>query len=220
VLAHDWPADDLWITAVRQDDLSRTVFGRDAWPSLADAVHASCAIPGYFRPVQIDGRRYVDGGVRSPTNADVLRRRDDLDLVVVVSPMSGRDLGRFGSEAVVRRHAAGKLRAELERLDRAGIPTVVIEPGPEVVAALGSDFMSHERVEDIVRCAFLDTGDLIKRPFVRTLLAGLSNRHRPLVPEVALPGQAEPEDPATEPPRSSGEAGEPGGGTVHSIDAA
>jgi NTE family protein len=181
VIADDWPSDDLWITAVRQGDLRRRVFGRDERPSLADAVHASCSVPGYFRPVEIGGHRYVDGGVRSPTNADVLRRRTDLDLVVVVSPMSGRDLGRFGTEAVVRRHAKGKLDGEVARLEEAGIPVVVLEPGAEVVEALGTDFMSHDRVEDIIRTAFLDTGDQIKRPFVRTLLAGLSTRGRAAV---------------------------------------
>lgn len=178
LLADDWPVDDLWLTAVRQGDLRRTVFGRDEFPSLADAVHASCSVPGYFRPVLIDGVRYVDGGVRSPTNADVLRRRTDLDLVVAVSPMSGRELGRFGSEAMARRFARNKLTGELERLERCGIPTVAIEPGPEVIEALGMDFMSHERVADITRAAFLDTGDQIRKPFVRTMLAGLDDRHR------------------------------------------
>ena len=72
----EWPAEPLWICAVRQDDGQRVVFGRDDAhrPPLADAVAASCAIPGYFSPVTIDGQRYVDGGVHSPTNGDVLVR--------------------------------------------------------------------------------------------------------------------------------------------------
>ena len=39
---------------------------------LADAVAASCAIPGFYRPVRIGGRDYVDGGVRSASNLDLL----------------------------------------------------------------------------------------------------------------------------------------------------
>src|SRR5436853_581814 len=39
---------------------------------VARAVEASCAIPGYFQPVVIDRRTYVDGGAWSPTNMDVL----------------------------------------------------------------------------------------------------------------------------------------------------
>lgn len=176
VIADEWPHEELWITAVRQSDLRRMVFGRDLWPSLADAVHASCSIPGYFRPVRVQGHRYVDGGVRSPTNADVLRHRDDLDLVVVVSPMSGGDLsglGRFDGDGIVRRYAKGKLDGEIDRLHRAGIPVVAIEPGPAVLDALGDDLMSYERVEEISEAAAADTAEQVDRPFVRTMLAGL-----------------------------------------------
>jgi hypothetical protein len=42
-------------------------------PTPSEAVAASCAIPGYFAPLDIGGVEYFDGGVRSPTNADVLR---------------------------------------------------------------------------------------------------------------------------------------------------
>jgi NTE family protein len=177
ILADEWPHEQLWVTAVRQSDLKRQVFGRDLWPSLADAVHASCSIPGYFRPVRIDGHRYVDGGVRSPTNADVLRTQDHLDLVIVVSPMSGHDLGSLGRldrEGMVRRYAKGKLDAEVERLHKAGIPVVTIEPGPDVVTAAGIDFMSDERGEEIAEATAVDTAEQVGRPFVRTLLAGLS----------------------------------------------
>ncbi len=201
ILADEWPHDQLWVTAVRQSDLRRMVFGRDLWPSLADAVHASCSIPGYFRPVRIQGHRYVDGGVRSPTNADVLERQEDLDLVIVVSPMSGHDLGALGRldrQGVVRRYAKGKLDTEVERLRKAGIPVVTIEPGPEVVDSAGLDFMSDERSEEIAEATARDTADQISRPVVRTLLAGLaagaSGPPGPLGPSGAagMPGPARP----------------------------
>ena len=84
-----WPARPLWICAVRMDDAHRVVFGRSGAPEtdVATAVGASSAIPGFFAPVTIHGRRYVDGGVHSPSNADVLRT-EQLDLVLVSSPMS------------------------------------------------------------------------------------------------------------------------------------
>ena len=41
-------------------------------PTSPTAVAASCAIPAFFAPVSIDGVRYVDGGVHSPTNADLV----------------------------------------------------------------------------------------------------------------------------------------------------
>jgi NTE family protein len=179
-LGDDWPEDDLWVCTVRQDDLRRVVFGRDAKPSLSRAVCASCAVPGYFRPVRVDDRAYVDGGVRSPTNADVLRS-SDLDLVIIVSPMSGRDLGLVGMGNVVRRRARRTVMAERDRLEKAGIPSVLIEPGPEAVAAMGADFMNGDNVEGIVQTAFLDTGVQLAAPITRTLLAGLNERARPPV---------------------------------------
>ncbi len=185
VLGSRWPDDDLWVCTVRQSDLRRVVVGRDTTAPLSTAVAASCAIPGYFRPVQIGAATYFDGGVRSPTNADVLRRLP-LDLAIVVSPMSGRDLGRLGVASLVRRHARAKVQIERKRLEAAGIPTVLIEPGPEVIDALGYDFMSDARVPDIVSAAFLDTGVQLRAPVARTLLAGLVDRSRR---EASAPGR-------------------------------
>ena len=54
---------------------------------IADAVAASCAIPGFYRPVRIGGRRYVDGGVCSASNLDLLAGRG-LDLVICLNPLS------------------------------------------------------------------------------------------------------------------------------------
>lgn len=172
VLGSAWPDRDLWVCTVRRHDMRRVVMGRDVTTRLSWAVTASCAIPGYFRPVEIDGELYVDGGVRSPTNADVLRRAE-IDLAIIVSPMSGRALGLLSAGQLVRRHSRGKVEVERARLHAAGIPSVVIEPGPEVIEALGVDFMSDARVDDIVRTAFVDTGAQLRAPINRTLLAGL-----------------------------------------------
>jgi NTE family protein len=62
----------LRLCAVDQDSGRRVVFGARSSPkaSVGQAVAASCAIPGVFRPVRIAGRRYVDGGAWTPTNGD------------------------------------------------------------------------------------------------------------------------------------------------------
>lgn len=177
LLGSRWPDDALWICAVRQRDLRRVVIGRDLAAPLSPAVAASCAIPGYFRPVRIGTDTYVDGGVRSPTNADVLRR-SGLDLAIVVSPMSGRELGRLGPGALVRRHARARLEGERKRLLATGIPSLVIEPGPEVIDALGTDFMSNARAGAIVEAASADTTEQLRSPVARTLLAGLVDTAR------------------------------------------
>jgi NTE family protein len=121
------------------------------------AVMASYSVPGYFKPVLVDRVPYIDGGVRSPTNADLLRS-SAIDLVIVSSPMSGRELGRFGVDATIRRHAKRKLDSDRRALERAECATVILEPGPEVTTLVGHDFMSQERVVDIVGAAFLDAG--------------------------------------------------------------
>jgi NTE family protein len=78
-----------WIVAMDYESSRRTVFGRSGAPAadLRSAVMASCAIPGWYAPVSIGGRRYVDGGACSPTSVDLLARLG-LDEVVVLSPMT------------------------------------------------------------------------------------------------------------------------------------
>src|SRR6202023_1317347 len=68
---------------------------------LPAAVLASCAIPAYFAPVAIGGVEYFDGGVHSPNNADVLRRRPP-EVVVVISPMSAARFPSRRADALVR----------------------------------------------------------------------------------------------------------------------
>ena len=96
----------------------------------------------------------------------------------MVSPLSGRELGRLGARTLVRRHARAKLDGERKRLAAAGLPTVVIEPGPEVIEAIGHDFMSDAATRDIVAAAFLDTGEQLRQPATRALVADLVDRSR------------------------------------------
>lgn len=80
-----WPSEwELRVTAVDCSTGSLTLFDRDSGVALADAVAASCAVPGVWPPVTIGGRRYMDGGVRSPDNADLAA---GCDRVVIVSPL-------------------------------------------------------------------------------------------------------------------------------------
>ena len=104
---------------MRLSDGQRIVFGRDGATRVpvADAVAASCAVPGFFEPVTIDGVRYVDGGAHSPTNADLVAN-EDLDLVVVSSPMSVSGRGsrrRPAIDAPARRICRMYLAREIAR---------------------------------------------------------------------------------------------------------
>jgi NTE family protein len=106
--------------------------------------------------VDVAGVPHVDGGCWSASNADVLRRRG-LDLVVVVSPLSGRD-PRTGWDLPMRRWVQRTLRREVAALRAAGTSVIVVEPGPDVLRHMHLDLMSGAAVADVVREAFLDTG--------------------------------------------------------------
>lgn len=130
-----WPRETLWLCAVDLGSGRRVVFGRDddlpAVP-VARAVEASCAVPGIFRPVEIGGRHYVDGGAHSPTNADLLLTHH-LDAVVVSSPMSASSgVSRFDHRAYHHR----LLRGEAAVLRAAGIEVIRLEPSADVVVEL------------------------------------------------------------------------------------
>jgi NTE family protein len=165
-----WPHDPLLVCAVRRRDWRRIVFGsRSKTPPLSLALAASCAVPGYFAGVEIDGEVFVDGGAISATNADVLSRHD-VDLAVVVSPMTGTGR-RLSVSQFVRDLCRRTLDQEIRALERRGISTVVIEPGAGVLEHMSMDFMSEEASVDIVQNAFLDTGAQIRvSPALQSLI--------------------------------------------------
>ena len=80
----EWPDRDLRITVVRKATGERIVLDRHGETGLVDAVAASCAVPGIWPAVTIDGEPYVDGGVHSTTNADLAA---GCDLVLVLVPV-------------------------------------------------------------------------------------------------------------------------------------
>jgi NTE family protein len=174
LLSHAWPARSLWVNAVRLDTGARVVFGRDdeTATDVATAVAASCAIPGFFAPVAIDGVRYVDGGAHSPTNADLFAG-EELDLVVVSSPMSviGRPLrADLGS----RRLARFYLAREAAEVRRAGTPVLTFEPSRDDLAVIGLNSMDGSRVAEVVARTRDSARRRLERPEVEDRLAVLT----------------------------------------------
>jgi NTE family protein len=171
-----WP-EGLWICVVRRDDARRVVIGRPGGPTatLSDAVAASCALPGYLAPVTIAGVPCIDGGVHSPTNADVLRR-EQLDVVVVVSPMSAAHGHARTPDAAMRWANHHRLERELRRLRAAGTQVVRFEPGPRVLAVMGRNLLDAERAGPVVREAFLDGGEYAATSRVARRLATIASR--------------------------------------------
>lgn len=157
LLDADWP-DGLRICAARADTGARTVFGRPGAPAATvdRAVAASCAIPGYFAPVTIDGVDYFDGGVHSPTNADVLRDQK-LDLVIVSSPMSAAHGRSRTPDVLMRRASHRRLENEVRRLRADGTQVVRFEPTGPMLQAMGPNAMAEDRTGDIVEHAYVST---------------------------------------------------------------
>jgi NTE family protein len=152
------PHPSTWIVTMDYESGRRVAFGRVGAPSatLPEAVMASCAIPGWYAPVTIDGRRYVDGGTCSPTSLDLVAGLG-LDEVVVLAPMVSFDFDEPASlvgrmerrfrRAMTRRvlHEAGKVR-------RQGTAVTILGPGREDLEAIGINLMDPRR-----RVRVLDT---------------------------------------------------------------
>ncbi|MDX2706190.1 patatin-like phospholipase family protein [Streptomyces sp. PA03-6a] len=125
--SHDWPASrTVRIVAVDAETGQPRVFDGSCGVGLVDAVAASCAVPGIWPPVTIEGRRFVDGGVRSATNADYA---GGASRVLAIAPMGTTDL--FPSELPLER-ALADLRA-------AGAEVAVVEPDEASLAAIGTN---------------------------------------------------------------------------------
>ena len=93
LVSGQWPERPLVITAVDAETGEFRPLDRESGVPLLHAVAASCAVPGVYPPVTIDGRRYVDGGMRSAANADLAQGHDRL---VVLAPIA-RGFGPMAS---------------------------------------------------------------------------------------------------------------------------
>jgi NTE family protein len=157
LIGDKWP-EGLWICAARRDDGGRVVFGRAGSPraTLAQAVLASCAIPGYFTPVTIDGTEYFDGGVHSVTNADVLRT-EELDQVIVISSMSTSHGSAAGADGLLRWGVHRRLQREIARLEAAGTTVLQLEPSAATRRAMGLRAMDEDRSPQVVAAGYEET---------------------------------------------------------------
>jgi NTE family protein len=197
---------NLWIVACDYATGRRVPFGRDDAPpaELADAVAASCAIPGFYHPIEIAGRRYVDGGLWSTSNLDILRN-EDLDLVVCLNPTSSLHPPFAWNPAEriaagMRKLSGRRLGSEAKKLRAAGTKVVLIQPTREDLAAMGPNLMSTRNRNPVIQTAIRTVGEQLRDPEVADLLTGLppGNPYRirrpdgppSTWPQDLLPGQA------------------------------
>ncbi len=152
VNAGNWaPHPAAWMMVVDASSGERVALGRgDAPPAALNlAVCASYGVPGWCPPVEIAGRRYLDGGVASPVSADFLLG-SGVDEAIVLAPMASsqpdspsRYLARI--ERGVRRHMTRIVDHEVALLRQAGIRVVRLEPNAEALKAIGYNMMDPRR---------------------------------------------------------------------------
>jgi NTE family protein len=168
-----------WAVACDYATGRRVAFGREDAPEadLADAVAASCAIPGFYRPVTIGGRRYVDGGLWSTSNLDILRGAE-LDVVICLNPTSSLHPPFAWNPAervagVFRGMSGRRLGSETKRLRDAGTEVVLIQPTGEDHAAMGPNLMSTRNRNPVIRTAIRTVREQLRADGVRQLLEDL-----------------------------------------------
>ncbi|MBW2230002.1 MAG: patatin-like phospholipase family protein [Deltaproteobacteria bacterium] len=129
----DWPEKGMRITAVDVHSGGFEVHCRESGAPLHHAIAASCAVPGMFPPITLDGRDYMDGGVRSATSADVALDHEP-DVAIVIAPICAATAS-FGALA------ERCLDDEVAQLRAAGTRVCCILPDGTDLEAFGPNLM-------------------------------------------------------------------------------
>jgi NTE family protein len=180
VVPHGWTDHpNHWVVACDYATGQRVAFGRRGSPpaDLADAVAASCAIPGFYYPTEIGGRRYVDGGIYSTSNLDLLGDAD-LDLVICLNPTSSLHPTRAWNPAerlaLAFRNGSGRLLgSEAKKLRARGTEVVLIQPLKDDLDAMGPNLMSRRNRNPVIATAQRTVAEQLRRPENREPLSQL-----------------------------------------------
>jgi NTE family protein len=170
----EWPDRPMIVVAVDAQTGELAAFDRDSGVDLVDAVTASTALPGLVPTVNINGTRYIDGGVRSPDNADLA---SGYAHVVVLSPLGGRSgplqEGQFEG---LRRFPGTALTSQVEALRRQGSRVEVITPDSDSRAAMGTNLTDPATRIPAARAGFAQG----KQEATRVTLHSLGDTSPPL----------------------------------------
>jgi NTE family protein len=144
----------LRIVTVDRHSGRRVVFGEPGSPRarVAQAVLASCSVPGIFAPVRIGGREYVDGGVWSPTNLDATPARRGTE-VLCLNPTASLAASRtaFGALRAFSQSAA---LAETLVLRGRGARVRTIAPDARAAEVMGLNLMDRGRVDAVLAAGY------------------------------------------------------------------
>ena len=125
-------------TAVDAESGDFRLWEESSGVALGRAIASSCSVPGIFPPITINGRRYVDGGMRSATNIDLATGFARVLAVVVESRMT--------TDAMRKR-----VREEIAVLERQGAKVETIAPNAECIEVFGANLMDASRRADVAK---------------------------------------------------------------------
>jgi NTE family protein len=142
-LAEDaWPQRGFACTAVDAETGGFQLWTKESGVGVVRAVASSCSVPGIYPPVTLKGRRYIDGGMRSATNADMAVGHET---VVVIALRVGAGAGTLGERI------AARFEEEIQILKDGGGTVVTITPDEASLAAFGVNLMDFRRRPDAAR---------------------------------------------------------------------
>ena len=141
-----WPTRRFACTAIDTADGAFVVWDNDSKVPLSLAVASSCAVPGIFPPVTINGRRYMDGGMRSTTNADLTNGYEKVLVVPVTT--AARSVAGAAVRADLAEVRRKRFEDEMDGLRAAGSAVEVLGPDEEFSRAFGVNLMDFRRRQE------------------------------------------------------------------------
>ncbi|MDE1995568.1 MAG: patatin-like phospholipase family protein, partial [Rhizobiaceae bacterium] len=145
-----WP-ETLGIVAVDIADGKPRILRQDCGATLGTAVAASCCLPGLSPPVPIAGRLYMDGGMRSTANADLIAHFDTVFILGFHPP------GPVGQRIMSR------VTAQADTLTTGGMRVLVVAPDEACLEAIGANSRDFSRRPQIARTAIMQGGAIADR---------------------------------------------------------
>ncbi|MGU3499589.1 patatin-like phospholipase family protein [Mycobacterium sp. C31M] len=133
--------------------------------TLGAALRASWAIPGWTPPVDIAGRRFVDGGAASTASVDLVAA----DTIYVITPMASESgtrapgPGGWLEHTLLRRPMSAGLDREVAAVRGRGTQVVLIRPDENDLAGLGAHFMRADRRLDAFESAMRTAPATVRR---------------------------------------------------------
>ena len=136
----EWPEHPYMCTAVDAETGDFVTWTKDSGVPLVRAIASSCCVPGIFPPITINGRRYIDGGMKSATNADLAA---GYERVVVVNVTGG--MQRAAAFPGMAERAQKRMDDELGAITSSGGEYRMILPDDDARAAFGTNLMDFKR---------------------------------------------------------------------------